>query len=526
MATRQDFLNKQQNFNNMWGLNISIDAIEVGKKQEAFLNKSKIEISESPKKHYLGVLESVLSTYLHHHSAINEETFYDKMRSFSLTVFLEDFEDLMDVKYAAENPNASTRTAYEGIDYDKLLGALSDMVEVYNKSLSDVWAKNVIDGMMTVEEMRAITDRGQVRLMSDGVDPTYLSDPEQRALKNIVAAHEAITKVREQRSAGWHWVPWHWPQAIREVLYLSKLTKQKEELAARNYSFDATLASVNEKLLGGLAKDNVQSEDQNLNDLLENNPENDLQNNIENNIEKNIENNIENDVKLDNVVKNVSYRLDVNLRTTDFVNNLVESLPAKANGEPVGNNAKDAVVQFMSLAKVFLKNYNSKYDEAQAKGESGDAEMKEEVGIIFYQAKILSETLGYESEKEQYAVAQLITDKVMKEYSAAHCNKEMEKYANGYVLSGENEMPGVLGYVSREEAQEALKVYKNYLPKVEDDKKDNAIQNEENVKEDNVARQEFIGELKSDVDVNIISNGEKSDFVNVKEQKEQIIEKN
>ena len=160
-----------------------------------------------------------------------------------------------------------------------------------------------------------------------------------------------------------------------------------------------------------------------------------------------------------------------------------------------------------------MKEYNRKYDEAQASGESCDPVMKDAVKMMFYQAMTHTSSLGYEKFPKQIAAAQVITDMIMKEYSAARYNKDMSKYADGYILKNVQENRDSFMSASQEEIDEAIKEY-------------NKLKAIENEKVNDTSHKDFINDLKSHVEMNVNTDNNKSPFVSEEKKNEPVIEIN
>jgi hypothetical protein len=477
----QELADREAAFNAQWGLNITIDGVDTARKQTSFLSKHELTVSESPRMRYLGVLENIISIYLNKHSAMNEENSYDKMHSFSASMLLEEYEGLMSMKFRAEHQNdaKATREPYEGINHSKLLNGIKEMAEPFNKTVPEFWSDKVIKGSMSVKKMRKITDRAFRRLTREGADSSKMTKEDDVALQNVIAAQEALSQVREKRSAWWYVAPWHWVPGAREYFYSKNLDEQRKALSAR-YDVQAASNRVNAKLLDGpkLAADDNKKKSAAPEQV--------------NNVTK----------RFDHIAKKVNNLWADEKHMEDFIKRMITSLPKKEDGSPVEGDARPVINEFMGMQKILLRELNNQYDKAQASGLDCNQLMDQQIRVSYIQLLSYPKQLGYESPQKQVLAAQMITDMLFKEFTVAGHNEAMSKYADGYMLKDAKQRNTSLYGEASEDMDKAIQEYEQI--------KNPVVNNSDS----DPSRQNFVDGLKIAVNSNIIADDNKSPFVN------------
>ena len=130
---------------------------------------------------------------------------YD-LHDMNLLRFVEDFENVMKVKYEQTNPNGERRKAYENIAGSVFKYAI-DRVSKLDKPLVQVWANHIYNGKYDVETMR----------------DTFKN--KEMSIENKIIMQQAMEKVSENRRWTWKINPLNWPRWYQESKFLSELSK-------------------------------------------------------------------------------------------------------------------------------------------------------------------------------------------------------------------------------------------------------------------------------------------------------------
>ena len=130
---------------------------------------------------------------------------YD-LHDMRLLRFVEDFEDIMKVKYEQTNPNGERRKAYENME-GRVFKYAIDRVSKLDKPLVQVWANRIYNGKYDVETMRE----------------TFKS--EEMSIENKIIMQQAMEKLSENRRWTWKINPLNWRRWYQESKFLSELSK-------------------------------------------------------------------------------------------------------------------------------------------------------------------------------------------------------------------------------------------------------------------------------------------------------------
>jgi hypothetical protein len=120
--------------------------------------------------------------------------------------FVEDFEDIMKVKYEQTNPNGERRKAYENME-GRVFKYAIDRVSKLDKPLVQVWANRIYNGKYDVETMRDSFKNGAM------------------PIENKIIMQQAMEKVSENRRWTWKINPLNWRRWYQESKFLSELSK-------------------------------------------------------------------------------------------------------------------------------------------------------------------------------------------------------------------------------------------------------------------------------------------------------------
>ena len=242
MASRKYYEATLKRFNAKYQINVSIDAM-------VELQSSLSALEEEPAMiDYASLLSDVLKIYLDKNTRIKESGTYG-IPDFSLGEFIIDFEEVMEEKYRADLKAGQkpTREPYAGANLSDVFSFAGNLVKEYSKPLVSVWAGRIKKGVMSVDTMRAVTDGEYEKLMGIGGKLEQkvkgeLDEETMKRLANVVAAREAMEKVRKSR--GILWVLANLRINIREWKYMKQLRKACDDLKKNHFPVDSVASQL------------------------------------------------------------------------------------------------------------------------------------------------------------------------------------------------------------------------------------------------------------------------------------------
>ena len=332
------------------------------------------------------------------------------MSGFNPQAFLRDFENLAKAKYESELSDGEepTRKKFAGARKRDLKSILVNNFKDMNKTLPTLWAEKLKKGTMTQNDLLLTTSN-----VMDNVDGIIKGNnaPLKDQIINVVAAYEAMKQVRESRKGffGWLWKLFNRERNEIEEICVETFENQVNQLREKGYSVDKISADLTGKTVLGLE---VESRD------------------------KARETQAIEPVVGVLVGKVKTIIAQPNLKK-DFIDEVIESLPK--------NNTVDANMQKAIFTGILessfinkIQQFNQKFDEQEVKTEE---HIKAGAKEVFKKAYTAAQALGYSQPIERLTVAQLLTDKIMKNFSPVALESETyAQFANGYVLKHANEL--------------------------------------------------------------------------------------
>jgi hypothetical protein len=174
--------------------------------QEMYDIDSRKPVKRSVEDQYMTEFSYMLNNYI--------DTFVDPAMEYKdydlhdmrLLRFVEDFEDIMKVKYEQTNPNGERRKAYENME-GRVFKYAIDRVSKLDKPLVQVWANRIYNGKYDVETMRE----------------TFKN--KEMSIENKIIMQQAMEKLSENRRWTWKINPLNWRRWYQESKFLSELSK-------------------------------------------------------------------------------------------------------------------------------------------------------------------------------------------------------------------------------------------------------------------------------------------------------------
>ena len=173
------------------------------------------------------------------------------MSGFYPQAFLRDFEKLAQAKYFSElnDGEEPTRKKFAGARKRDLKTILANNFKDMNKTLPTLWAEKLKKGTMDIARLENITRNAVTEMLTPNVDKAQM----QGKLTNVIAAHEAMKKLRESREGffGWFWKLFNRQQNREEGAYLEQLNTQIDLLTNAGYEVGKVSAKLTRKTIIG-----------------------------------------------------------------------------------------------------------------------------------------------------------------------------------------------------------------------------------------------------------------------------------
>jgi hypothetical protein len=411
MASKKYYEAALKRFNAKYQVNFAIDAMSemaqaISSLDEANLDGvSSQENEQTTMMGYANLLSDVLTVYLDKNMRIKEAGSYG-LPDFSLGEFIVDFEELMEEKYRAglkvgQKPD---RKPYEGAKLSDVFNFASGVVKGYGNSIPSVWAQGVIKGAMTVDGIRAVTDREFEKLMGLGGKLEQkvkgeLDAETMNRLANVVAARDAMEKVRKSRGFFW-WLGNIWVNR-KERKFFNQLKKACEDLKKNHFPVD----SVASQLRAGafISTDSYDA------------------------------------VNLEKQTKPWRYEVAERFKKMANMAGYTQMLSFKLSDKLP--NGKDLAIDKINELVEGAHEVNRYYDEDIKSGIKPKQAICSSMKIIFKQAYQVTASLQYDDMSDRLLATQILTDFMLKELTAAGLKgNPFSEYANGYALKNPDEM--------------------------------------------------------------------------------------
>ena len=198
---------------------------------------------------FTALAAKTMSLYFANATKLNENGKY--MSSFNLNDFLKDFDDLAQAKYESELKEGEEpkRPKFAGATPKQLSRALAKDYGKTNKTLPTLWFERLDSKKMSVDQIQGITNNAIDLLFAEDADKDEL----QGQVVNVVAAHEAMRKLRESREGfiGFFWKLFHRDLNAQEEEYMNSLTTAVSELKTNGYDVDKVRRELTGKTVMG-----------------------------------------------------------------------------------------------------------------------------------------------------------------------------------------------------------------------------------------------------------------------------------
>lgn len=241
--------------------------LKTNKKTLKTLGKNNLApISNNPAANsYFDALSAALTLYVQKKVEVGKthayDTFYnDNHKNIYLSEFIIAFELMMQDKFKSDFSDGKElrdRKPFEGMAFEDVArGALGRIRERFDKSLSSVWADNIVDNVNVMYDLINLSNTSMEKLKNANVRNLDYADCDN--IKNIVTAKKAMENVRAKRGFFWAILPWNWSRNSEEKAFLKKLTDTLD-LYKRNGLSDDLLKEImgndNRMILNGVQEE-------------------------------------------------------------------------------------------------------------------------------------------------------------------------------------------------------------------------------------------------------------------------------
>jgi hypothetical protein len=468
MATEQDFLNEQSKFNNTYGINFSIKAYMQNHKTMSSLDflSTDEERAREPITEYLDTLSEALKLYLENKTKMEKGKDYD-MSDVSIGQFIEDFDNLMEIKHESElKPGkASTYKPLLGMDHERVFNLMWDEAGRFNRPLPQIWADNLVKNRYTMAQIKDITSDAIAKL--DNTQPNELGE-NRKDLANLVMAKQAMENVRNSR--GFWWKIWfrNWDRNSEEKAYLKEL--QDKITLYRTAGFPvadvearaSALSDVRDRLNDSIRTYKTRQFEKTKKKNLES-PEN-MAKVFGIEAWKNINQSPE---KSDALAKEIASKLPENgIDKTAFIADYLKGYSFTAD------------IEFTNL----------KLKQAVDAGKNAEHQMKETLSLLYVNIAGITRNMGYSDMLENEVAAQIFMDVLMQQLPLVANNPEKYgKYANGYILNNAKSLldSNIISRAQCNMFTTAKSIYDNHINKLENKPEQIIVDlNENNVNKD------------------------------------------
>ena len=229
----KEYTDSLLNFCSCYNINYDPNDLKTNKKILKTLGKNNLApISNNPAANsYFDALTSALTLYVQKKVEVGDLRAYDifsgdSRKSVYLSDFIIAFELMMQDKFKSDFSDGKElrgRKPFEGMAFEDVArGALGRISERFGKSLSSVWADNIVDNVNVMYDLINLSNTSMEKLKNANVINLDYTDCDN--IKNIVTAKKAMENVRAKRGFFWAILPWNWSRNSEEKAFLNKLT--------------------------------------------------------------------------------------------------------------------------------------------------------------------------------------------------------------------------------------------------------------------------------------------------------------
>lgn len=229
----KEYTDSLLDFCSCYNIDYDPNDLKTNKKILKTLGKNNLApISNNPAANsYFDALTSALTLHVQKRMEVGNLHAYDifsgdSHKSVYLSDFIIAFELMMQDKFKSDFSDGKelrNRKPFEGMAFEDVArGALGRINERFSKSLSRVWADNIVDNVNVMYDLIDLSNTSMENLKNANVRNLDYADCDN--IKNIVTAKKAMENVRAKRGSFWAILPWNWSRNSEEKAFLKKLT--------------------------------------------------------------------------------------------------------------------------------------------------------------------------------------------------------------------------------------------------------------------------------------------------------------
>ena len=189
---------------------------------------------------YISTLSSALTDYISKKVKIESGKSYD-LANIDVGGFIAEFDKVIDAIRSdeAEKENTEyTHRKFEGLPFDRVANeAWARVAPGFNKPLHEIWAGQIRNGSLSLEQMQRITS-SSTRLLDGMLGTLGYNSAANKDLADVVMIKNAMAEAINKRS--WtSWLnPFNWGPNMRENAYLKELNGKINAYRESNFPVD------------------------------------------------------------------------------------------------------------------------------------------------------------------------------------------------------------------------------------------------------------------------------------------------
>ena len=195
---------------------------------------------------YISTLSSALTDYISKKVKIEPGKNYD-LANIDVGGFIAEFDKVIDAIRSdeAEKENTEyTHRKFEGLPFDRVANeAWARVAPRFNKPLHEIWAGQIRNGSLSLEQLQRITN-SSTRLLDGMVGSIGYNSAANKDLADVVMIKNAMAEAINKRS--WtSWLnPFNWGPNMRENAYLKELDGKINTYRENNFPVDSVVPAI------------------------------------------------------------------------------------------------------------------------------------------------------------------------------------------------------------------------------------------------------------------------------------------
>ena len=238
---------KLNNFNTKYSVNLDPKAIAEAARIDAVFGDYRFQREDRRLANattYWNALKRTLEKSIIAKTKINADANYN-LSDFNLEEFVNSFEEIMKESHE-QSTSTRERKPFEGMRFESVIERARQSLEPYNVPLYSIWARKALDGKITYNDLKTVTDGAMSRV--ENAHQSGNTAVSENDVTNVVYAHEAMFRVCQSR--GFWWKVFHPIDNYREQKYLETLSNRISTYIERNYPIGRISDNVPDSAVG------------------------------------------------------------------------------------------------------------------------------------------------------------------------------------------------------------------------------------------------------------------------------------